>query len=192
MTGGSGPGSVAHRGGVEFVLLMAAMMSLVALCIDVMLPAFPWIAADLDVAVANDVQLVVATMFLGLAVGQPFYGPLSDSIGRKPAMHAGFALLAAGTLLALFATSFPLMLAGRFLQGLGAAGPRTVSIALVRDRFQGSDMARIMSFIMTVFILVPILAPAVGQGILLLTGNWRSIFAFILLFSIAVEVWLAL
>ena len=192
MTVDSGSGSVVHRGGVEFVLLMAAMMSLVALCIDVMLPAFPWIAADLDVAVANDVQLVVATMFLGLAVGQPFYGPLSDSIGRKPAMHAGFALLAAGTLLALFATSFPLMLAGRFLQGLGAAGPRTVSIALVRDRFQGSDMARIMSFIMTVFILVPILAPAVGQGILLLTGNWRSIFAFILLFSIAVEVWLAL
>jgi DHA1 family bicyclomycin/chloramphenicol resistance-like MFS transporter len=192
MTASPGSGSVAHRGGVEFVLLMAAMMSLVALCIDVMLPAFPWIAADLDVAAANDVQLVVATMFLGLAVGQPFYGPLSDSIGRKPAMHAGFALLAAGTLLALFATSFPLMLAGRFLQGLGAAGPRTVSIALVRDRFQGSDMARIMSFIMTVFILVPILAPAVGQGILLLTGNWRSIFVFILLFSFAVEAWLAL
>lgn len=192
MNPGSVPGGDAQRSGVEFVLLMAAMMSLVALCIDVMLPAFPWIAADLDVASANDVQLVVATMFVGLAVGQPLYGPLSDSIGRKPAMHAGFAILAAGTLLALFANSFAVLLAGRFLQGLGAAGPRTVSIALVRDRFRGSDMARVMSFIMTVFILVPILAPAVGQGVLLLTGHWRAIFAFILLFSVAVQVWLTL
>jgi DHA1 family bicyclomycin/chloramphenicol resistance-like MFS transporter len=192
MTSAPDPGSVTHRSGVEFVMLMAAMMSLVALCIDVMLPAFPWIAADLGVAAANDVQLVVATMFVGLAVGQPLYGPLSDSIGRKPAMHAGFAILAAGTLLALFASSFPMLLAGRFLQGLGAAGPRTVSIALVRDRFQGSDMARVMSFIMTVFILVPILAPAVGQGILLLSNDWRAIFVFIALFSIAVQTWLAL
>jgi DHA1 family bicyclomycin/chloramphenicol resistance-like MFS transporter len=85
-----------------------------------------------------------------------------------------------------------MLLAGRFLQGLGAAGPRTVSIALVRDRFQGSDMARVMSFIMTVFILVPILAPAVGQGILLLSNDWRAIFVFIALFSIAVQTWLAL
>jgi len=192
MTSGSEPDSSQRRGGAEFVLLMAAMMSLVALCIDVMLPAFPWIAKDLDVTAANHVQLVVATMFVGLAVGQPLYGPLSDSIGRKPAMHAGFAILATGTLLALFAKSFPLMLAGRFLQGLGAAGPRTVSIALVRDRFHGSNMARIMSFIMTVFILVPILAPAVGQGILLVTGSWRAIFVFILLFSVAVQAWLTL
>jgi DHA1 family bicyclomycin/chloramphenicol resistance-like MFS transporter len=178
-------------GGTEFVLLMAATMSLVALCIDVMLPAFPWIADDLGVATANDVQLVVGVMFVGLAIGQPLYGPLSDSIGRKPAMHAGFAILAAGTLLSLFATSFPMMLAGRLLQGLGAAGPRTVSLALVRDRFQGSAMARVMSFIMTVFILVPILAPAAGQAILLV-ADWRAIFAFILLFSTAVQVWLAL
>ena len=180
--------ATAHPGGgIAFVLLMAATMSLVALCIDVMLPAFPWIAEDLSVREANDVQLVVATMFIGLAIGQPLYGPLSDSIGRKPAMHAGFVILAIGTLLALFATSFAMMLAGRLLQGLGAAGPRTVSLALVRDRFQGSEMARIMSFIMTVFILVPILAPAVGQGILLV-ADWRAIFVFILLFSTTVQV----
>jgi len=188
----SRPAADAHpEGGVEFVLLMAATMSLVALCIDVMLPAFPWIAEDLAVAQANDVQLVVGAMFIGLAVGQPLYGPLSDSVGRKPAMHAGFAILAVGTLLALFASSFAMMLAGRFLQGLGAAGPRTVSMALVRDRFRGPEMARIMSFIMTVFILVPILAPAAGQGILLLAGDWRAIFVFILLFSTAVQLWLA-
>ena len=179
------------RGGVEFVLLMAATMSLVALCIDAMLPAFPWIAEDLGVASANDVQLVVGAMFVGLALGQPLYGPLSDSIGRKRAMHAGFAILAAGTLLSMFAGSFTAMLAGRLLQGLGAAGPRTVAVALVRDRFQGAEMARVMSFIMTVFILVPVLAPAVGQGILLV-ADWRAIFAFILLFSGGVQLWLAL
>ena len=175
----------------EFIVLMAATMSLVALSIDMMLPAFPEMARDLHVANANDVQLVISVMFIGLALGQPFYGPLSDTFGRKPAMHAGFALLFIGSAVSMFATDFTVMLAGRFLQGFGAAGPRTVALALIRDRFQGSEMARVMSFIMTIFILVPILAPALGQGILLFTG-WPAIFGFFIVFSLLVQTWLSL
>ena len=175
----------------EFIVLMALTMSLVALSIDMMLPAFPAMARDLAVAQPNDIQLIISLMFIGLAIGQLFYGPLSDSVGRKPAMHAGFAILMLGSLISLFATDFTTMLVGRFMQGFGAAGPRAVAMALIRDRFRGSEMARVMSFIMTIFILVPILAPALGQGILLIAG-WRTIFAVFIGFSIAVQLWIGL
>jgi len=175
----------------EFVALMAFSMSLVALSIDAMLPAFPDMTKSLNVTGSNDIQLVVSLLFIGLATGQLFYGPLSDSIGRKPAIYTGFLLFMAGSFLSLFASDFSTMLAGRLLQGFGAAGPRTVSIALIRDRYQGSDMARVMSFIMTVFILVPMFAPALGQAILLLAG-WRAIFALFILLAIGTMVWLAL
>jgi len=175
----------------EFVALMAFTMSLVALSIDAMLPAFPDMASDLGVTGANDIQLVVSTLFIGLATGQLFYGPLSDSIGRKPAIYIGFVLFILGSLLSMVASDFYLMLAGRLLQGIGAAGPRTVSVALIRDRFHGSEMAKVMSFIMTVFILVPIFAPALGQGILLVAG-WRAIYAVFVLLALLLLVWLSL
>jgi DHA1 family bicyclomycin/chloramphenicol resistance-like MFS transporter len=173
----------------EFIVLMAVTMSLVALSIDMMLPAFPEMVRDLQPASPNDIQLVISLMFIGVALGLPFYGPLSDSIGRKPTMYAGFLILIAGSLISMFATDFATMLVGRFLQGFGAAGPRSVAMALIRDRFHGSAMARVMSFIMTIFILVPILAPALGQLILLVT-SWRSIFAFFVVFSLFVAGWL--
>ncbi len=166
----------------EFVTLMALMTSLIALSIDAMLPALPEIAADLGVQQGNRVTLIVTALFLGLAFGQALYGPLSDSFGRKPAIYLGFALFAAGTLLAITATDFNVMLLGRVLQGIGAAGPRIISIALVRDMYEGRAMARIMSLIMSVFILVPVLAPALGQAILLV-AHWRMIFG--LLFALA-------
>jgi len=175
----------------EFVALMAFTMSLVALSIDAMLPAFPDMARDLQVSGANDIQLVLSLLFIGLAFGQLFWGPLSDSIGRKPAMYMGFALFIAGSLLSMVAANFFLMLAGRFLQGIGAAGPRTVAVALIRDRFQGSEMAKVMSFIMTVFILVPIFAPALGQLILLFAG-WRAIYGSFVLLAMMILVWLGL
>jgi len=175
----------------EFIALMAFTMSLVALSIDAMLPAFPEMARDLQVAGANDIQLVVSLLFIGLALGQLIYGPLSDSIGRKPAIHIGFALFVLGSLLSMTASDFSTMLAGRLLQGIGAAGPRTVSVALIRDRFHGSEMAKVMSFVMTVFILVPIFAPALGQAILLLTG-WRSIFGAFIVLALSTAVWLSL
>ena len=175
----------------EFVALMAFAMSLVALSIDAMLPAFSDMARDLQVTGANDIQLVISLLLIGLAIGQLFYGPLSDSIGRKPAIYMGFALFIAGSLLSLVAVNFHLMLVGRLLQGIGAAGPRTVSVALIRDRFHGSEMAQVMSFIMTVFILVPIFAPALGQGILLLAG-WRAIYGSFVVLAILTMVWLGL
>lgn len=182
---GSGP----RRG--EFVALMALMMSLVAMSIDTMLPALSAIGADLGVQSANANQLVVTTLFLGLAAGQLFYGPLSDSVGRKPAIVLGYAVFGAGALLSIFALSFPMMLAGRVLQGLGMAAPRSVSIALIRDRFEGRAMAQVMSFISVVFILVPIVAPSFGQAILLV-ADWRAIFVALLLLGAASLAWFVL
>lgn len=175
----------------EFVAMMALMTSLVALSIDVMLPALAQIGADLGVQRENDNQLVVTMVFVGLAIGQLLYGPLSDSIGRKPAIYLGFALFFAGSLLAIAAVNFPMMLAGRLLQGLGVAGPRGVSMALIRDRFAGRAMARVMSFIMAVFIIVPIVAPALGQAILLVAA-WRAIFIVLLLLGMVALIWFGL
>jgi len=167
------------RSVAEFVALMALMISIVALATDAMLPALAIIGNDLGVQIANDNQLVVSAFFLGLAAGQIFFGPISDSIGRKPAINIGFAIFAAGCVLSVVATDFNTMLAGRVLQGIGAAGPRTVAVALVRDQYAGRAMARIMSFVMTVFIMVPIVAPMLGQGILYI-GSWRGIFVLFL------------
>lgn len=175
----------------EFVALMALIISLVALSTDAMLPALPEIGQDLGVRRDNDNQLIISLLFLGMAVGQMIYGPLSDSTGRKPPVYAGFALFISGCLLALSATSFPVILAGRILQGLGAAGPRIVTVALIRDQYEGRAMARVMSFVMAVFILVPIIAPAVGQTILIV-AHWRAIFGLFLALALTALTWFAL
>ena len=175
-------------GFVEFVVMIALMISMVALAIDAMLPALPAIAADLGVENLNDSQFVITVFFAGMALGQIFFGPLSDAVGRRPAIIAGLCLLAAGSLLSLFAVDFSQMLLGRLLGGMGAAGPRIVSVALVRDRYRGREMARVMSFVMTVFILVPVFAPAVGQGILLF-ASWHYIFGLFVALAFGVGSW---
>ncbi len=175
----------------EFVALMALMTALVALSIDAMLPALSTIASDLGAARANDSQLVISLIFLGLSVGQIVYGPLSDSIGRKRPIYLGIGIYLFGALLCLLATDFRILLIGRFLQGVGAAGPRSVAIAIVRDQYAGRQMARVMSFVMTVFILVPVIAPLLGQGILLV-ASWRAIFGLYLLLALLVGAWFAL
>ena len=176
---------------VEFVVILSLMMSLTALSIDAMLPALPQIGSDLNVQNANDRQLVVSLIFLGMAVGQLFFGPLSDKTGRKPAIYAGLALYIFGSLIALFSLSFPMMLTGRLLQGAGVSAPRAVGLALVRDRYEGRAMARVMSFVMTIFILVPMIAPMMGQAILLFSG-WRTIFGSFILLAIISLIWFAL
>jgi DHA1 family bicyclomycin/chloramphenicol resistance-like MFS transporter len=176
---------------VEFVILVSLMMSLTALSIDAMLPALPQIGSELGVQNANDRQLVVSVLFLGLALGGLFFGPLSDSLGRKPAIYAGYALYIVGALLSIFAGSFQLMLVGRLLQGIGQSSPRSITVALVRDRYKGRAMARVMSFVMTVFILVPMVAPSLGQALLLFSG-WRSIFASFVLMALITWLWFAL
>lgn len=175
----------------EFVALMALMISLVALSIDALLPALPAIGNTLGVQRENDNQLIISVLFLGMAIGQMIYGPLSDSTGRKPAIYVGFGLFILGCLLALFASSFPMMLAGRVLQGVGAAGPRIVTVALVRDQYEGRAMARVMSFVMAVFILVPVVAPLFGQ-MMLLVAHWRAIFGAYLVLALIASSWFAL
>jgi DHA1 family bicyclomycin/chloramphenicol resistance-like MFS transporter len=174
----------------EFVALMATLTALAALSIDMVLPALPAIGASLGVERPNDNQLVVSLLFLGFGVGQLFYGPLSDAVGRKPAAFAGLILFSAGCVLALTSRSFPMMLAGRFLQGIGVAGPRTITLALVRDRFEGREMARVMSLITVVFILVPVVAPAIGQMVIELSG-WRAIFGVYMVTGLIATIWFA-
>ncbi|MDP7236481.1 MAG: multidrug effflux MFS transporter [Candidatus Latescibacteria bacterium] len=172
----------------EFVALIGMMMSLVALSIDAMLPALPEIGRDLGVDRENDNQLIISFVFIGYAVGQLIYGPLSDSTGRKPAIYVGFSLFIIGCLLSLFAADFSTMLAGRLMQGLGAAGNRTVCVALIRDRYEGRAMAQVMSSAMSIFILVPVIAPALGQGLLLI-AHWRAIFVAFLALALIILTW---
>ena len=179
---GKGPGRA------EFVAMMALLMSMVALSIDTVLPALPVMGRDLGVADVTDNQLIVTVLFFGLGIGQLIYGPLSDSIGRKPAIYVGAGIFFTGCLTALFAPDLETMLVGRALQGLGAASARIVTIAVVRDRTAGRGMARIMSFIMAVFILVPILAPMVGQAILF-AGEWHLIFIFFIVLVSGATTW---
>jgi DHA1 family bicyclomycin/chloramphenicol resistance-like MFS transporter len=172
----------------EFVSLIAFLIALTALSIDIMLPALPQIADAMQVRAENDRQLVITVYILGFASGQLLFGPISDRFGRRMPLLAGLALYIASTVFALAAGSFPALLAARAAQGFGAASPRTIAFAIVRDRFGGRDMARVMSFVMMVFIIVPILAPSVGQG-LLQAANWRSIFYLLLCAAFAAAAW---
>ncbi|NTW11239.1 MAG: multidrug effflux MFS transporter, partial [Chlorobiaceae bacterium] len=184
-------GEIQELGFAEFISLTALMMSMVALSVDTMLPALSGIGRDLGIIEENSSQLIISLFFLGMASGQLLYGPVSDNTGRKPAIYLGYGLFITGCVLSLASTTLPVMLAGRFLQGFGTAGPRIVSTAIVRDRYEGSAMARVMSFVMTVFIIVPIIAPALGQGMLFLAG-WRAIFASFLVLALITLVWFAL
>ncbi len=178
-----------HKMGfAEFITLAAAMQSMTALSIDAMLPALPGIASDLNAAHANDVQLVVLIMMTGFGIGQIIYGPISDSTGRKTPIYAGIGIYIVGCLICITSDSMKIMLAGRFLQGFGVAGPRIVMNAVIHDHFEGPAMARVMSFVMAVFILVPVIAPAVGQAILWVF-DWRAIFGMFLLIAVIVLVW---
>ena len=179
------------RSEIEVIVLLALLISMVALATDAMLPALPQIGDELGVIHENNRQQVISIFFLGFGVGQMLYGPLSDSIGRKPAMYGGLAVFMIGSLLSVVADSFELMLLGRLLQGFGAAGPRIVVVALVRDQYEGRAMARVMSAIMAVFILVPALAPAVGQGVMVLS-DWRAIFILFIALAAIALVWLAM
>ncbi len=175
----------------EFIVLMALLSSMTAIAIDAMFPAMQQMQADLNVQPANDIQLIVPSLFLGLGLGQLIFGPSSDAFGRKPPLLWGLALFILGSLLSMLAPNFSIMLVGRFLQGCGAAATRVVSMALIRDCYVGRAMARVMSFIMSVFILVPMLAPSLGQLILKLT-HWRMIFGSFISLALIVAIWFSI
>ncbi len=173
----------------EFVALMASLMALTAMSIDVMLPALPQIKADFDTGGANNQQLVVTLYVLGFAAGQLFYGPLSDRIGRKPVLLFGLGLYAVASFACMIAGSFELLLAARFVQGIANASPRIIAIAVVRDVYGGRRMAEVMSFVMMVFIMVPVIAPSAG-GLALALGSWHLIFAGLTVISLVFLVWM--
>lgn len=172
----------------EFVGLMALYVALMAMSIDMILPALGLMGSEFSVAHENEMQYVISILFLGFTLGQIIYGPLSDSFGRKKPIYVGILIYIIGDILSLTANNFSIMLFGRFLQGLGAASPRVVSLAIVRDLYHGSDMARVMSFIMTVFIFVPVIAPSIGQTILLFT-TWHAMFFIFLTAGIIAIIW---
>lgn len=174
----------------EFIALLAMMTSIIALTTDMILPALEIMGRDLKVENLNDTQLMISSIFLGMAVGQILAGPISDSIGRKPVIYFGYMVFILGCLLSIYATNHSTMLVGRIMQGFGAAFPRIVSLALVRDCYGGREMARIMSIVMAVFIIVPAIAPALGQGILLFS-DWHAMFIVLIAMAVISVIWFA-
>lgn len=178
-------------GQTEFIALIAMLFATIAFSIDAMLPALPQIAAELTPDAPNQAQLILTSFVFGMGLGTLFAGPLSDSFGRKSVIVWGAVLYCAGALIAYVAPSLETILIARVIQGLGAAAPRIVSLALVRDVHSGPRMARIVSFAMMIFTLVPAVAPLLGQFIIAGFG-WRSIFLAFLLFSALSVLWLTL
>ena len=172
----------------ETASLVALLTSLVAISIDAMLPALPEIGSNFNVVGSNDTQLIIGLFLLGNTFGQLLFGPLSDAFGRKPVVVGTLILFLAGCVLSATAGSFAMLLIGRILQGVGASGPRTVSVSMVRDLYSGREMARIMSIAMTIFIIVPIIAPALGQAIIFFAG-WRYIFGLFIGIGLLGLVW---
>ncbi len=172
----------------EFVALMASLMSIVALSIDALLPALSNIGVAINSVEATDHQLLITMIFLGLGVGQLFFGPLSDSFGRKPMIYIGFLIFILASLLCVFSTSLEAMILGRIWQGIGLSAARTVSISIIRDSYEGNYMAKVMSFVTAFFILIPVVAPAFGK-IILVTLGWKAIFYMQIFFAGAIGLW---
>jgi DHA1 family bicyclomycin/chloramphenicol resistance-like MFS transporter len=172
----------------EFVCLIALLMALNALAIDAMLPALPAIGEDLGVVNENARQWVVTAYLLGFGVAQLAYGPLSDRYGRKPVLLIGIAIYIAFSVVAAFSHSFSILLLARVGMGVGVAVTRVLAVSIVRDLYEGRTMARVMSLSFLVFLGVPILAPTVGQ-LILLVGPWQWIFWLFAVFGSIMIAW---
>ena len=179
---------VKRPGTREMTAMLAGLMALNAFAIDAMVPALPQIGDSLHVARENDRQLVVIAYFVGFASTQLLWGPLSDRFGRKPVLGAGILLYGIFALLCAFASSFPLLIAGRVAMGASAAVTRVLVVAMVRDLFEAEAMARVMSLVFMVFMLVPVLAPNIGQ-LILLVASWRAIFFLLGGYALVMLVW---
>jgi DHA1 family bicyclomycin/chloramphenicol resistance-like MFS transporter len=180
--------SVKRPGAREMTAMLAALMALNSFAIDAMIPALPQIGQSLHVVDENERQLVVIAYFVGFASTQLIWGPLADRFGRKPIMAAGVGLYGVFALLCAFAQTFPLLIAGRVLMGAAAAASRVLVVAMVRDLFEAEAMARVMSLVFMTFMLVPVLAPNIGQ-LILLVASWRAIFVAFAVYAAVMVAW---
>ena len=172
----------------EFIALIAALMAVNALAIDVMLPALPYMGEALGISNENERQFVVSAYMLGMGIAVLAFGPLTDRFGRRAPLLIGVGIYVVAAIVAAFAPNFTILLVLRFIQGMGAASVRVISQAVVRDRYSGREMAEVMSLTFMVFMAIPIIAPGIGQ-VLLLTGPWQSIFIFMGLLALALWIW---
>ena len=172
----------------EFIALMAALMALNALAIDVMLPALPYMGEALGVVSENERQYVIASYMLGMGIAVLAFGPLTDRFGRRAPLLVGIAIYIVAVIAAAFSPSFTVLLVLRFIQGMGAASVRVIATAVVRDRYSGREMAEVMSLTFMVFMAIPIIAPGIGQ-VILLVGDWHNIFIFMGLLAAVFWVW---
>lgn len=179
----------ANLGMTEFIALCAALAAVGAMSIDIVLPALPAIGNAFGVTNENDRQLVILIFTAAFGVSQLFYGPLSDRYGRKPLIAVGLALYLVGSVAAMFVSSFEALLAMRVVQGVGTAALQVVTLALVRDCFSGPAMGRVMTFVFTTFMIVPIIAPTLGQQIEHI-ATWKGIFAFNAIAGALILMWM--
>ncbi|MHA6267853.1 multidrug effflux MFS transporter [uncultured Aliiroseovarius sp.] len=175
----------------EYVLLVAALFSMVAFSIDSILPALPEIASTLVPENVNRAQLLISAFVIGAGAGQLFFGPLSDALGRRFSLSMGMLLYMLAAFAALWAQTLETLLFWRFIQGLGAAGPRACGMAMTRDLYQGREMARVNSMAFGFFVFVPAVAPMIGQGIVLAFG-WRQMFTAYILLALVILIWFLL
>jgi MFS transporter, DHA1 family, multidrug resistance protein len=175
----------------EFVVVIASIMALNPLAMDMMLPALPNIASAFHITIANRPQAVLSTFLIGFGVGQFVMGPLSDRFGRRPVLVDGMVLYCIASVLAITASSFETLLLARVLQGLGTSATRVIATSIVRDCYAGRRMASVMSLAMMIFIAVPVIAPSLGQAVMLLT-QWRGIFIVLMLYGVLALIWSAL
>lgn len=176
---------------IEFIILMSVIVAVDALAIDGILPALSHISHEFGISEGNDRQYIVTSIFIGYAFGVMLFGVASDSFGRKRPIYVGFIIFLIGTAITVFASSFSMLLAGRVLQGVGAAGPQVIPTAITRDMYKGRGMAEVMSLIMMVFLMVPAFAPLIGQGILMIS-NWQGIFIMLGVYASLAFVWFAI
>lgn len=174
---------------IEFIALIAMLMALVAFAINMILPAFKDMTKDLELSNMNSIQLTVSLLYLGLAVGQVFYGSLSDSIGRKQSLYIGLTVFVLGCVVSFFANTLVVLIIGQIIQGIGLGAPRVVTMAIVRDNYVGNDMGRIMSFIMVIFVLVPTVSPYLGQWVIQLS-HWRTLFIVFMGLGVIMFLWM--
>ncbi len=185
------PDLLRGMGKVEFIAMMAALMALNALAIDIMLPGLQEIGRSLDVTNENHRQYVVSAYLIGFGVAQLFYGPIADRFGRRKPMLFGLGIYVLASVAVVFVPTFASLLVLRFIQGIGSAATRVITISIVRDVYGGRQMAEVMSLIMMVFMVVPVVAPGTGQ-VIMLFGHWHLIFLFIAAGAIVVGSWMYL